>query len=291
MTQVQAVRARTAERKMGGKPLLRLFVQESDDLTMSLLSSSGGSEGDLPVNSLVRQRHQGAFGIEVLEHRAGRSDLLLQEMEGTPMPEELSAGPIAALGSRQSSSLFDEDVDLVVLSGQAELTQTLWRHAATGYLITPPRGWEREWDSSTAQWFAQHFTPAEPLHPSQLKETLERLVAVVKQRLGAHVIAFNASSFDPDDHVHTYRGVEDTLAIHVQRLNLALMKASVYTGMSIVDVDRLIAELGGEQHVVQALQYSADAYRAMREEFVRVLEDIGFFEHRWLTMQVGQRSR
>jgi hypothetical protein len=245
---------------------------------------------------MVRERHEGAFTVRVLERRLGRSDLVLQELEGTPMPEELrqdfcAVGLRALVPGDSFVNVAGNDLDVLVLSAQAELTLRPWRHAASGYLVSVPPGWERSWEASAIRWFTQCFTPAEPQNAMQLAMTLERVVAAVKRQRGPHVIVFNAASFDPDDEVHTYHYIPDTLAVMIQRINLALMQVSVRTGISIVDVDRLIAELGGARHVLRALVYSADAHRAMREEFVRVLEDIGFFEHRWLTMQVGQRHR
>jgi hypothetical protein len=297
MTQVGPISRASVERKMGGKPVLRLLLQDSDDLTAALLGlPPDGSAGVPAVQSLVRERHEGVFAVQVLERRLGRSDLLLQELEGTPMPDKLrqefrAVGRGALIAGDSFASMVGNDLDVLVLSAQAELTLRPWRDADTGYLISPPPSWEWSWDASTIRWFIERFTPAEPLEAAQLGVTLERVVGAVKRRLGAHVIVFNAASFDPHDEVHTYHGIPDTLAVKIQRFNLALTQVSVRTGISIVDVDRLLAELGGAQHVLEALVYSTDAHRATREEFLRILEDIGFFEHRWLAMQVGQRHQ
>ena len=77
----------------------------------------------------------------------------------------------------------------------------------------------------------------------------------------------------------------------IQQLNLAVMELSVLDGISVIDVDRIVAELGGREHVQEFLSYSPDARAAIRDELVRVLEEYGFFEPRPLLLQVGRRGK
>jgi hypothetical protein len=112
----------------------------------------------------------------------------------------------------------------------------------------------------------------------------------VKERLDAHVLVHNASTVEPGDQVHNYHGREDTWALRVHQFNMALMELSVWEGISFIDVERLVAEHGAYRHVRQPGRYSAEVYEAIRREFRRVLEDIGFFEDRPLVMQVGRKG-
>ena len=123
-----------------------------------------------------------------------------------------------------------------------------------------------------------------------LKESFLRIIASVKERLDAHVIVYNCSSYDPADLTHNFYGREETLTLRIQKYNMALMEISAREGISIIDVDRLIAGLAGERHVVAPLRYSAETYQAMGLEFLRVLEDIGFFENRPLIRQIGRKE-
>ena len=120
----------------------------------------------------------------------------------------------------------------------------------------------------------------------QFKENFIRLIKAVKERLDAHIIVYNRSSMDPDDHTHNYHGLEETLALRIHKFNLALMEISVLEGISIIDVDRLTAEFDGRggRHALKALHFT------ICQEFLRVLEDIGFFENRPLVMQMGRRG-
>jgi hypothetical protein len=108
---------------------------------------------------------------------------------------------------------------------------------------------------------------------------------------GAHVIVFNASSFDPEDKTSCYAGVGDTPTLFVQHLNRALINLSMLDGLSIIDVDRIISEIGGRSHVQKLLSYSPHACEHICQEVVRVLADYGFFEDRPLLAQVGRRDQ
>ncbi len=138
--------------------------------------------------------------------------------------------------------------------------------------------------------FLQPRSSTVEIEVEEFKAGFMRLIKRLKERLDAHVIAYNCSSVDPEDHCYNYRGIAGTLALRVQRFNLALMEISIREGISIVDVDRIIAHLGGENHVTFALSYSTEAHQAIAREFLRILEEIGFFENRPLVMQIGRQE-
>jgi hypothetical protein len=119
---------------------------------------------------------------------------------------------------------------------------------------------------------------------------MEKLIGVAKEH-GVHVVVFNGSSFDPNDTTSWYAGVADTPALFVQRLNRSLIQLSILDGISIVDADRIIAEVGGRSDVERLLAYSPQVSDLLCQELVRVLEDYGFFENRPLLTQVGRRDR
>lgn len=107
----------------------------------------------------------------------------------------------------------------------------------------------------------------------------------------AHVLVFLASSFDPCDQTTNYRAAGDTVSLRVHRLNRAAIAASASEGISVVDVDRIVAELGGDRHVDSVLRYSTQVEAAIREEVLAILDDYGFFEDRPLVPQIASRAR
>ena len=111
------------------------------------------------------------------------------------------------------------------------------------------------------------------------------------QKAGCHVLIMNASTIDPTMIVSNYHGIAEPFTRKAQRLDLALLELSISAGISIVDVDRILAEMGAEQHVVGPLSYSPEARQALRAEVVRIIEDYGFFEARPVMAQVGRRGK
>jgi hypothetical protein len=122
-----------------------------------------------------------------------------------------------------------------------------------------------------------------------LRETFVGAVAAlmpVARAADVRVLLTTDSTVVPRDRVLP----QAPLSLDIARLNLAALELSVATGLSIIDVDRLIAELGGGNHVDDALSYSATAREAIVAELVRVIEDYGFFDDRPLLDQIGRVS-
>jgi hypothetical protein len=285
----------TRQPKMGGKPTLRVLVQESPDLVASLLSPAAwGNQRGTALQKIIRDKYGGAFNIELIPHPAARSDLLLQELEQVAPPvvlrREAFEHDLDMLVGPSENGRIPGDVDIVVLSLLPEVIESVWAHQDSGYLVDPPVGWKEAWTPRQRDWLRANFAPTGLLSADESKGNLIRVIRAAKERLDAHVIVLNCSPLDPDDLTHNYYGLEDTLALRVRKLNLAIMQLSASEGISIIDVERLVAELGGE-HVLKALLYSDEAHRAVSQEFLRVVEDIGFFQERPLLMQIGQRDK
>lgn len=120
-------------------------------------------------------------------------------------------------------------------------------------------------------------------------ETAADLVAACREQ-GAHLVIASGSTFDPTDKTHSYRGIDDTPALIVHRLNLALIQLSVLDGISIIDADRIVAEIGAERGVDSLLSYRPMAVDALCAEIDRILVDYRFFEAGALVPQQGRRK-
>ena len=115
---------------------------------------------------------------------------------------------------------------------------------------------------------------------------VDDLISAVRAEAGPHLIWFTASTVDPEGG-DAYRTRPEPYSLRALRLDADLVRLSRSRGVALVDADRLVAELGGEDHVVAPLRYSPAASEALAEEAVRVLDDIGFFEPRPLVEQIG----
>lgn len=280
--------------KIGGQAVTRLFIKGNEELVNALLSRvDGNSRLDKGVKEIIRERYDGQFSIEVMRETAVSTDLLLQQLAGVPYPPELNAqgltGPF--ITNQFESSLFDSDSDIIILSILPDLLYTRWRHQHDGYLLCPPLDWEQSWSSAQRDWFLQNFSPLGQQSAAEYKENLTQLVQALKEKTTAHIMLVGSSTFDPDDQTYSFHGIEDTLTLRTHRFNLVMMELSVAAGITFIDVDRLLAELGCETHVHKVLTYSDETYQAICEDIVRVITDVGFFEKRPILVQMGQRSR
>lgn len=121
-----------------------------------------------------------------------------------------------------------------------------------------------------------------------VRADLVAAIRQIKQKVGAHILVANVSTLDPSNPVFNYHGVsEEPWTLRGHRLNLMLIGVSHDEGISIIDIDRRIAEVGGDQAVVGAARYSEIGCAAIVEEVARIVEDYGFLDDRPLMEQVG----
>ncbi|MEN8238284.1 MAG: hypothetical protein ABFR53_03670 [Actinomycetota bacterium] len=122
----------------------------------------------------------------------------------------------------------------------------------------------------------------------RIEADLVAVIDLIKEKVGAHVLVANASTLDPIQSTFNYHDIDDEpVSLRAHRLDLMLVGVSHTEGISVIDVDRKIAELGGVTGVLAALDYSEAGCRIIAEEIVRVIEDYGFFDDRPLLVQVG----
>ncbi len=114
----------------------------------------------------------------------------------------------------------------------------------------------------------------------------DRIITAVRNEDGPHLAWFTASTVEPEGG-DAYRTRPERFALRALRLDAELVRLSRARGVALIDADRIVAELGGADHVVAPLHYSPAASEALAEETVRVLDDIGFFEPRPLVAQIG----
>ena len=102
-----------------------------------------------------------------------------------------------------------------------------------------------------------------------------------------HVVLVGASTLGAHQPI-TYAGNEDDYRLRAHRFDAAQIRISMALGVSVVDVDRVIANESGKTNVLAPLEYSPEAQAAIADEMAFIFDDIGFFEKRPLVAQVGQ---
>jgi len=255
-----------------------LFLKGNLDLrdTLHSLRRGDGAVAWNGINEVMRAQRPGCT-VRVRHETCVRSDTLLS-VDGT-IPPELSARGLdlgsRPLESQYSKAVFETDADAIVLSLQPDLMTTVFRHRRDGYFLYP-EGWAR-WSKPDQEWMGEAFERVAPLEVGPAIAALTAVVARLQARTDAPILIYNISAAIPGDQVHVHAGLEDILSTRIRRFNLGLIELSQKTGVSVIDVDAVLARAGADRMKLDALHLNADGCRLVAEEVVRVLDDLGLF--------------
>ena len=254
---------------------LTIFAKGNLDVADTLHSLRlGGERVWNGVNEVLRTRAPGVVA-RIRHDTWARSDALL-EADGTVPPELAARGlPLGVypLTSQFGQALFETDADAIVLSIQPDLNTLMVRHRRDGYLFYP-KDWQA-WPAADQAWLRESFVGEGLLDLDVSMANLARIVERIRARSGAPILVYNVSSIVPGEQVHAYDGLDEIFSTRVRRFNLGLIELSQQTGISIIDVDAIVARAGADRMKIDALHLTGEGCRVVAEEVVRVLDDLG----------------
>ena len=256
---------------------LTIFAKGNGDLRDSLIARrEGGAVAWNGINAVLRETHPD-WRAHVRHETLGRSDALLAADGNVPVVLREHSLPLGAYPaeSQFSTRAFDGAADVAIVSIQPDVTNALARHRGDGHLLYPD-GIDG-WDEADRRRFAADYRPASPLAPDESMANLARIVARLREGGAQHVLIYNLSAIVPWERVHVHRGLPESLSDRIRRFNLALVGLSRETGVSIVDVDSVLAREGAARLKVDAVRLNAAGCRIVAEEVVRILADLGCF--------------
>jgi hypothetical protein len=220
------------------------------------------------INMVLRDSHPG-WRAHVRHETLGRSDALLAATGAVPASLDrtlpLGAYPVE---SQFATRLFDGASDVAVLSIQPDVMNAIARHRGDGHLLHPAG--VDSWSAADRAWLAEYYVPCPPLEPEEAMDNL----AHIATRLD-HVLIFNMSPIVPWERIHNHQGLGEGLAERIRRFNLALIGLSRRTGISIVDVDAVVARTGALRLKRDAVHLTAEGCLLVAEEVARILADRG----------------
>jgi hypothetical protein len=268
-----SARPRSTDRKRVSR--LNIFAKGNLDVRDTLHSLRIGDKlAWNGVNVLLRARDPTCLA-RVRHETWIRSDALI-EANGI-VPETLRARPLTLgayqLASQFSNALFEANPDAFVLSIQPDLNTLLLRHRRDGFLFYP-NNW-RSWPVEHQEWLRASFISAGFIDPAASMANFAGIIGRIRARSAAPILIYNVSSVIPGEQVHDYQGIEEIFSTRIRRFNLALIELSQQTGVSIIDVDKIVARAGADRMKFDAVHLTGDGCRAVAEEVVRVLDDLG----------------
>jgi hypothetical protein len=258
---------------------LVIFAKGNLDLRDSLHSMHLGSQLSWNgLNEIVRARCPGTT-IRVRHETWTRSDALLASTGRVPPELAERLLPLGAYSppSQFSQALFETDADAYILSLQPDITNPLLRNRVGGQLFY---AYNREnWPLKDQLWLRQNFIEVAPLGVEQSMRNFEHIIERLRARRVAPILIYNLSAVVPGEWVHSYEGLDEIFSIRIRRFNLALVELSRRTGVSIVDVDRILARAGADRLKLDAIHLAPEGCRLVAEEVVRIFEDLGLLSH------------
>jgi hypothetical protein len=227
------------------------------------------------LNELLRTRTP-SVTARVRHETFTRSDALLEAKGSIPVAFEGQDLPLGAhpLASQYAPRLFEAEADVFVLSIQPDVSVLMLRHRRDGFLFYP-NDW-RDWPKDDQSWLRANFEPAPPLDVETSMANFAAIIARLRARSAAPILIYNLSAAIPGEYIH--QGFGDLLSTRIRRFNLGLIELSDSTGVSIIDVDRIVAKGGADKMKLDSLHLTGVGARAVAEEVVRVLEDFGVLE-------------
>ena len=259
---------------------LKVFAKGNLDVRDTLHSLRAGSEIKWNgINEIVRARFP-ATVVQVVHETWTRSDALLAATGVIPAELVERALPLGAfpLPAQFSRKLFASDADAIVLSVQPDISVTMARHKRDGYLFHPAD--VSSWPEPDRAWLREAFAFEGPIDVAASMRNFDAIVARIRESTAAPILVYNVSSVVPGDTVHSHLGLGDTLTTRIRRFNLGIAELSQRSGVSVIDVDAVVARMGADAAKLDALHLNAAACRGVAEEVVRVLDDLGVFSGR-----------
>ncbi len=259
-------------------PRLNLFVKGNVDLHDTLHSCRiGGEMVWNGINEVLRGSHPGTL-VRIQHETWTRSDALLEAKGIAPAEfseRNLPLGMYPA-ASQFSTGVFETTADAIILSVQPDVTMGLVRHRPNGFLFYP-YGVE-SWPEPDKNWLKEECVRIAPLTWQEMADNFIAIIERIRQTTDAPILVFNMSPIIPGETIHCFQGLGETFSTRVRKFNLGLIEVSDITGVSIIDVDTIIARAGAEAHKLDAVHLMPTGYRLIAEEVVRVLTDLGILE-------------
>ena len=257
---------------------LTLFAKGNVDLHDSLHSCRiGGVLRWNGISEVTRKNHSG-LSARVRHETFTRSDALLAATGVVPDSLAARGVPLGSYpaSSQFSNAIFTTEVDAVILSIQADVTSSMLRHRTEGYYLYAPD--ITSWQSEDRAWLKQDFETLGLLTPEQSMENLATIVERLRTVNDVPVLVYNLSFIMPGDGVHCHMGLDETYPTRIRRFNLALVELSQQTGISIIDVDAVVARHGTDRLKLDTVHLTPEGYEQVAHETARVLDDIGVFD-------------
>jgi lysophospholipase L1-like esterase len=254
---------------------LTIFAKGNLDVRDSLHSQKlGGALVWNGINEALRERVP-AVTVRLKHETWNRSDALLAAAGVAPtelVERNLPMGAFPA-ASQFSRALFETDADVFVLSIQPDIFTRLARHRREGFVFTPHN--LGAWSADQRAWLREACAVEDFLSVEASMANLARIIERIRERSDAPILIYNVSSVTPGEQVHSHEGLDELFSTRIRRFDLGLIELSRTMGVSIIDVDTVLARAGADRLKIDTIHLNGEGSRLVAGEVVRVLDDLG----------------
>ena len=254
------------------------FIKGNVDIHDSLHSCRVGGEVVWNgINEILRVNHP-HITARMKHETWTRSDATLQATGTVPesvLSRKLDFGSHPAT-TQFSRALIETKADVIVLSIQADITNHLMRHKSDGFLLftSDAVGWSAE----DKQWLKSDFQRVNDLDVAESMANLTLIIEKIREHSEAPILIYNVSPINPGEMIHCHQGLGESYSTRIKRFNLGLVELSEKTGVSIIDIDRVLARKGADALKLDMMHLTPEGNKLVAEEVVRVLADLGLLD-------------
>ena len=256
---------------------LKLFAKGNVDVFDSLHSCRIG--GELlwnGINEVLRVRHPGVLAR--LRHEtstAARGLLHPPAIEGRLLERPGLIAPYP-LGLQASQEIFTTDADVVILSILPDVAMHHFRHRRNGehLFVNDPAAW----DAADIGWLNDSYSLTNLPPVDEVFEHYLTIIDRIQAGGDKPILIYNMSPVAPGPIAHCFLGLEDSYSTRIRRFNLMLVELSERSGVSVIDVETVVAKAGAERVKLDMGHLTAEGNRLVAEEVARVLEDYGLLD-------------
>jgi hypothetical protein len=212
--------------------------------------------------------------VEVVRIGAARCDIISQRLERIPTADSSVPAEIKPWYAGMTDPLAIPDTTVLLAVSLADTVNgEVFRHKATEVLVQPPAGYRETWTAEARAWLDENFEP-DPPRVADIAQAL-RDISRRLEPCDADLVVFNTSTFVPDEKVYWFdQGKPDTISVRASRMNLVADKLVKELDITLVDVDRVTAEIGGRRAVAGPARYTPETFDALAQETVAMILDL-----------------
>lgn len=212
--------------------------------------------------------------VEVTRIYAARWDIIALRIEGGQERRPVVPSGLEAWYRDMTDPVeIASTTSLFVMSLADAVNADVFRDRDSGVLVQPPAGYRETWTDEATAWLDENFEP-DPPTVENITRSL-RSIALGLESCGADLVVFNTSTFVPNEKVYWFReGDPDTISVRAARMNLVVDALVKELDITLVDVDRVAAEIGARRAVIGPARYAPETFDALAEETIAMILDL-----------------